>query len=154
MRKAGEPAPEFTLPNGNGQPVSLDQLRRQAPALLSFFKISCPVCQFTFPYLERLATASGLHVIGISQDGPEDTREFCAAFGITFPVLLDSRKAGYQASNAFQITHVPSLFLVEPDGTISAAESGFSRAFLSDLGSRFGKAPFLEGERVPEYKPG
>jgi hypothetical protein len=43
---------------------------------------------------------------------------------------------------------------VEPDGSISAAESGFSRPFLADLGARFGAAVFRNDERVPEYKPG
>jgi peroxiredoxin len=154
MRRAGEPAPDFELPNGDGRHVTLRQLRSEAPALLAFFKISCPVCQFTFPFLERLANESGLRVVGVSQDSPNDTREFCSGFGITFPILFDSAGTRYRASNAYGITHVPSLFLVEPDGSISAAESGFSRPFLADLGARFGTTVFRGEERVPEYKPG
>ena len=112
--------------------------------------LGASTCQFTFPYLERMSGKTP--VIGISQNNQELTDEFRRAFPITFPILLDGK--GYPASNAYRIASVPSLFLIETDGRISLAVTGFSRADLASIGERFGAAPFREGERVPEFKPG
>jgi peroxiredoxin len=145
MLKAGETAPDFRLGDTN-----LDVLLANGPVLLAFFKISCPVCQFTFPFLERMADKAP--VLGISQDDAESTDEFRRAFKLTFPLAIDD--PGYPVSNAYKLTHVPSLFLVEPDRRISTAVSGFSKRDLQEIGQRFRASPFREGERVPEFRPG
>ena len=36
--RAGSPAPDFTLPNAAGQPVSLGELRGRGPVVLSFYR--------------------------------------------------------------------------------------------------------------------
>jgi peroxiredoxin len=152
--EAGARAPSFRLKGLDGGTTSLDELLAKGPALLAFYKISCPVCQLTFPYLQRLAAGSGIQVIGISQDDAGATEGFNKRFAITFPTLLDEAKEGYPASNAFGITNVPTLFLVEPDGQIANAISGFSKRDLEALGDRAGMKPFREGENVPEWKAG
>jgi hypothetical protein len=38
VAKVGLPAPEFTLPNGAGQPVNLGELRARGPVVLSFYR--------------------------------------------------------------------------------------------------------------------
>lgn len=154
MRKAGETAPAFQLPDNSGRETALEAELAQGPVLLAFFKVTCPVCQFTFPYLDRLARESGVRVFGISQDPASATNEFNRKFGVTFPTMLDSGESGYRVSNAYAIDTVPSLFLVEPDRRISLAGAGFSRATLDQIGNRFGSSPFREGERVPDFKPG
>jgi peroxiredoxin len=138
MLKAGDTAPEFP-----GFPEN-------RPVLLAFFKISCPTCQFTFPYLQRMADK--VPILGISQDGPESTDEFRRAFSLTFPIVLDPPR--YLVSNSYVLSHVPSLFLVESDRRISLAVSGFSRQALEEIGQRFGSVPFKAGDRIPEFKPG
>jgi peroxiredoxin len=153
MLQAGARAPDFRLQDLNGQTQSLKEILGRGPALLAFFKVSCPVCQFTFPFLQRLhESAGGIAIIGVSQDKAEATREYNDEFGVTFPTLLDD--AGYSVSNAFGLYTVPSLFLIEPDGTISLAGCGFVKKDLEALGQRLGVPPFREGERVPENKPG
>jgi peroxiredoxin len=153
MLEAGGRAPDFRLQDLNGQTQSLKEILGRGPALLAFFKVSCPVCQFTFPFLQRLhESAGGIAIIGVSQDKAEATREYNDEFGVTFPTLLDD--AGYSVSNAFGLYTVPSLFLIEPDGTISLAGCGFVKKDLEALGQRLGASPFRAGERVPENKPG
>ncbi|HVX67695.1 MAG TPA: TlpA disulfide reductase family protein [Bryobacteraceae bacterium] len=159
MLAAGARAPEIELRDPAGGTRSLRSLLDQGPVLLAFFKVSCPVCQYTFPFLERIYQGAGdgraaIQIIGVSQDKAEATREFAEEFGLSFPLLLDEARTGYAASNAFGISSVPSLFLVEPDGTIALGESGFSRRGLSVVGERAGTAPFRSGERVPELRPG
>ena len=154
MRKVGDPAPDFTLQALGAARQSLKELLNRGPVLLAFFKVACPVCQFTLPFLERVARGTGLQVVGVSQDGAQATSEFHQRFGITFPSLLDSSQDQYAVSNSFGISHVPSLFLVEPDGRISLASDGFSRRELMAAGERAGVMVFEPGEKVPDFKPG
>jgi hypothetical protein len=70
------------------------------------------------------------------------------------PMLLDREEEGYPVSNAFGITHVPSLFLIEPDGTISLASEGFVKSDLESIGERAGVTPFRQDEKVPAWKAG
>lgn len=153
MLSAGVQAPGFTLSALSGERVSLASLTAAGPVLLAFFKISCPVCQLTLPFLERMA-GGGLNMVAISQDDAADTEEFRSAFGVTFTTLLDQESAGYPVSNAYGITHVPTLFLVEPDGRISMASTGFAKADLEALGMRAGVVPFRADEAVPAWKAG
>jgi peroxiredoxin len=101
-----------------------------------------------------MAGQTGVPFFGISQDDERATREFLADFGITFPSLLDSRESGYQVSNAFGITHVPTLYLIGQEGRIAWVSEGFSKADLEQLGERAGIAPFREAESVPSFKAG
>jgi peroxiredoxin len=150
----GARAPAFRLQSLAGAAVSLDDILAKGPALLAFYKISCPVCQLTFPFLERLAAGSGVQIIGISQDDFGATTAFNQRFGVTFPTLLDSAKENYPASNAFGITNVPTMFLVEADGEIAKTISGFSKRDLEAVGTRAGVTAFRADENVPEWKAG
>src|SRR5260370_29148125 len=81
---AGTKTPDFSLPvvfsgkdgGKDGGKFSLHDALKQGPVLAAFFKVSCPVCQYTFPYLERLHKAHGnkkITIVGISQDNQRDT---------------------------------------------------------------------------------
>src|SRR5690348_153828 len=97
----GRHAPQIELPDLEGTGVSLSEELRRGPVVLAFFKISCPVCQYTFPMLERLHRAyPGAAIYGVSQNSAKDTQRFCREFGVTFPVLVDDPK-DYVASNAY-----------------------------------------------------
>jgi peroxiredoxin len=147
-------APEFDLPDLNDDRVTLTKLTQEGPVLVAFFKISCPTCQYTFPYLQRLANSNLLRVIGISQDDLAATRRFSETYSLTFPILLDAASAKYLVSNAYRITTVPSLFLIEPDHSISKLSNGFTRRDLEEIGGRFGFVPFRADEQIPEFRPG
>jgi len=154
MLEAGAHLPEFQLERLGGGVETRDSVSAGKRALLAFFKVSCPVCQFTFPFLERIHQASDANVFGVSQDNGESTGAYNRRFGVTFPTLLDPADQDYPASNAFGISSVPSMFLVEPDGKISWASHGFSKRDLEALGKMLDAAPFRAGEQVPEWQPG
>lgn len=130
------------------------------PVVVAFFKVECPTCQYTFPYLERLHRAYPGHVIGISQNGRADTDSFARVYGITFPLELDP--AGkYPASNAYGITNVPSLFLIASDGTIELAGAGWVKAEMEALSTALAagtkRAPavlFKPREEIAAFKAG
>ena len=150
----GAAAPDFRLTRLNGGEVSLRDILSRGPALLAFFKVNCPVCQLTFPYLERVQSPDRLPVYGISQNCPEDTRDFNQRFGVTFPTLLDTERSGFPVSNAFGISSVPTMFLVESDGSISRVIEGWRKSEMMQLGAQTGVNPFQPGDSVPESKAG
>jgi len=154
MLEPGEEAPSFQLTTLDGHNLTMHQVLGKGPALLAFFKVGCPVCQLTFPFLERMASNLAVQILGVSQDDAKGTREFNERFGVTFPTLLDESKKGYPVSNQFGITSVPTFFLVETDGSISKSFSGFSRRDLEALGERMKVKPFKPDEKVPEFKAG
>src|SRR5471032_583594 len=119
MRKLIDPgsrAPDFRLPRLDGGQVTLQELVSSGPVVAAFFKISCPVCQFTFPFLERLYQRYGgdsVTFLGVSQDDAKATKKFASEYGITFPMAPDEKD--YPASNAYGLTSVPTIFLIDPD---------------------------------------
>src|SRR6516165_9406415 len=88
----GRVAPDFSLPAVDGRSFSLKQALTEGAVLAAFFKVSCPVCQYALPFLERIYQNSGrkgVTIVGISQDNQRDTNAFLKEFGITFPVLVE-----------------------------------------------------------------
>jgi peroxiredoxin len=159
---AGKSAPAFSLKTLNGSEFSLAEALKKGPVLAAFFKVNCPTCQFTFPFLERLYETyadSKFTLVGISQNDAADTREFCKEFGIKFPTLVDGH--GYPASNDYGLTTVPTLFLISQDRKIQQTSVGFVKADLEKLASLVALAEgkpavplFKPGEVIPESKPG
>jgi peroxiredoxin len=156
MLETGKRAPDFLLVTADGQQLDRRELGGQVPLLLAFFKASCPTCQLTLPFLERLHKqgAAQVRVVAVSQDDPETTRDFREYFRLTFPAVFDRAADGYPASNAFGISHVPSMFLIEPDGGISWADHGFQRDSLANMARRFGVKLFESSDDVPDWRPG
>jgi peroxiredoxin len=160
--EVGNTAPGFSLQSLEGKEYSLNTLLQKGPVVAAFFKISCPVCQFTFPYLQRLFERygrDGINLVGISQDDARNTKAFNKEYGVSFPTLLDGE--GYPASNAYGLTSVPTIFLIAPDGTVKVSCMGFSKNELEKIAgelTRYQKLPaaplFRPEEVVPAYKPG
>ena len=159
---AGNVAPNFSLKGPDGKSYSLSSLLEKGPVVVAFFKVSCPVCQFTFPFLERLFQsygASDTTFLGISQDDAKATKAFADKYGSTFPIALDEQ--GYPASNAYGLTMVPTVFLVKPDGTVKVSSMGFVKQDLENIATelasrrKMATAPlFRTDERIPANKPG
>lgn len=153
MLSAGAAAPLFELKDLDGNALSLSRILERGPVLLAIYKISCPTCQLTLPFLQRLASESS-RIIAISQDGEIGTHRFAEKYGLTMTSLLDREDEGYPVSNAFGITHVPSLFLIEQNRSISIASSGFNKSELEAISGRLGGSLFRTDDHVPEWKAG
>jgi peroxiredoxin len=159
---AGKIAPTFSLQNGSGQKMVLAEALKKGPVLAAFFKVSCPVCQYTFPFLERMHETYGdskFTILGISQNDAAETREFCREYGVKFPVLID--EDGYPVSNQYGLTNVPTVFLISPDGKIQESSVGFAKADLEKIAAEAARATgksavplFKPDEVVPDFKPG
>lgn len=170
---AGNPAPNFSRKSLDGHQFSLTDSLKKGPVVLGFFKISCPVCKFTFPFLERLYQrykSDNVTFLGVSQDAASATRDFTQSLGVTFPILTDevgnrpsptSSHKDYPISNAYGLTMVPTVFLIEPDGTVKISSMGFVKADLESMADvladrqKITRTPvFLKTESVPANKPG
>ena len=159
----GNRAPGFSLKSLDGKEYSLHDLLQRGPVVAAFFKVSCPVCQFTFPFLERLHKrygGDGVTFLGMSQDDARDTKEFAKEFGVTFPMLLDDEN-GYVVSNAYGLTNVPTIFLIDTGGTVKVSSMGFDKKDLETIAAELAQrrkialAPlFRPDEVVPINKPG
>jgi peroxiredoxin Q/BCP len=97
--KDGEKAPDFTLPDQNGNEVNLKTLLADGPVVIFFYpKAFTPVCtaeacSFRDAF-EEFADA-GARIIGISADTVEKQKAFHTKYHLTFPVLSDPETEVY-----------------------------------------------------------
>ena len=160
---AGNTAPGFSLKALDNKEYSLSSLMQRGPVVAAFFKVSCPVCQFTFPFVERLHKrygSDGVTFLGISQDDAHATTKFAKEYGITFSLLIDDEN-GYVVSNAYGLTNVPTIFLIGPDSSVKVSSMGFDKKDLERIAAELAErkkisvAPlFRPDEVVPANKPG
>jgi peroxiredoxin len=160
---AGTRAPEFTLTTVDGKQISLQEALRKGPVVLAFFKVSCPVCQYAFPFYQRIYKANrdaGASFLGISQDNARDTKAFMKEFGVTFPVALDAAPE-YAVSQAYGLTNVPTLFYIDSSDEIEIASVGWSKADVeainAKLAERRQQTPAMlwqKGEAVQDFRAG
>jgi peroxiredoxin len=112
----GQQAPDFELYAIKGQSCRLSDALTRGPVALIFYKSACPTCQFTFPYVQKMFSKMGgttdRTIWGISQDDPDETRQFAADAGIRFDLLIDEHP--YEVSSAYGLEFVPALFLIRP----------------------------------------
>ena len=129
----GDPAPDFTLPDADGKPVSLSEFRGRRVIVYFYPAASTPGCTTeACDFRDNLAELNdaGFDVLGVSPDQPAKLAKFRDAEGLTFPLLADPDKQALTAWGAYgekqmygkTVTGViRSTFLVDPEGTIEEA---------------------------------
>ena len=160
---AGTSAPDFKLQTMDGNQFSLRDALANGPVAAAFFKISCPVCQYAFPFLERIYKAHGgkkVTIVGVSQNEKKDTAAFVKEYGVNFTILLDDTKT-YSASNAYGLTNVPSIFWIGQDGEIEISSVGWDKKEIEEINRKAAeingegaKPVFRSDDQVPDYRPG
>src|SRR2546422_9670437 len=158
----GKTAPPIELTNAEGKSYSLKSALAQGPVLTAFFKVSCPTCQFTLPFIERLYQqfrGRNVQVWGVSQDNERDTQQFAREYAVTFPILID--KDHYATSRGYGLEYVPTLFLIAQDGRIEISSEGLCTAYLlgfqASLSRSLSATPgelINAGEKFPNYMLG
>jgi peroxiredoxin len=133
--------------------------RGAGPIAVFFYKVSCPVCQMAAPMIEGAAQAYPGRIVGVGEDPPSKLDAFAREFGLSFGSVPDL--APYPASSAYGLEAVPSLFVIDDDGTIvESVESwdldGYNRASRT-LAALTG-SPYREvsndGDGLPAFRPG
>jgi peroxiredoxin Q/BCP len=91
--KAGDKAPDFTLPDTEGKPVTLSRLLEQGPVILAFypkaFTSDCTKQNSNFRDKYAEVEQKGAQVLGISVDDVATQRRFKAEYKLPYPLLSD-----------------------------------------------------------------
>ena len=89
----GDTAPMFELPDADGNTVSLAEVLKNGPAVVSFYRGAwCPFCNLELRAMQQeLANASAANVtlVAISPNTPDISADFAKEIEVTFPVLSD-----------------------------------------------------------------
>ena len=129
----GDQAPDFTLPDADGNQVSLSKLRGQRVIVYFYPAAMTPGCTkqaCDFTAAQPALTADGVAVLGISPDAPAKLAEFREKEHITFPLLSDQDKSVLTAYGAYGekmnygktiMGVIRSTFVIDPDGKIEKA---------------------------------
>lgn len=125
----GNPAPNFTvnaITGGSGS-VSLKSLRGKV-VLVDFWGTFCEPCKKSFPKLQDLNTkyaASGLRIIGISEDESDDKDKipsFADTYGAKFTLGWDEDKS---IARSYKPQTMPSSYIIDKKGVVRFVHVGY-----------------------------
>jgi peroxiredoxin len=151
MLAVGEKAPSFSLPDATTGDL-VEEPWKNERAALAFFKTTCPVCQMVAPKLNALA-AAGVPLIGVGQDPPANLQGYARTHGQDIPTL--SEAPPYELSSAFEVTVVPTLFVVGEGGTIEDAVASWDRDGWNRVAQSLGLPAISdESDGLPVFRPG
>jgi peroxiredoxin len=130
--QAGKLAPDFKFANAEGKNISLSDLRGNS-VMLNFWATWCGPCKFEIPLIQELAhdkekAAQGLVLLTVNGgESVDKVARFMNENGLSFPVLLDTKKSIVRAYN---VRAIPTTFFIDKDGIIKDIKVG---AFSSDV---------------------
>ena len=131
MLEAGAAAPDFTLPDQNGDEVSLSDLRGETIVLYFYPRADTPGCTTqACGVRDRGAEykAAGARVIGVSPDPVEAVAKFAGKFDLDFTLLADADHAVAEKYGAWVEKSMygkkymgvqRATFIIGPDGKIA-----------------------------------
>ncbi len=154
--------PEFDLPTVAGPKLSLRELRKSRSSLIIFYKAGCDASVYLVDLLNdfwrRLDLRQPVFWL-VSQDSPEETRQFLTAKNIQLPAALDFPE--YRLSRQLDFQSVPALYLLDRSGKILFRSAGFSREEFQMMANQVavenendGIPVFREERAVVPFKPG
>jgi len=129
----GDPAPDFTLLDADGNPVALSGLRGRKVVLYAYPAASTPGCTTqACDFRDSLASlqSAGYDVVGLSPDPPTKLADFRDAEGLTFPLLSDPSKEVLEQYGAYGekslygktvVGVIRSTFVLDEQGVVQTA---------------------------------
>ena len=126
MIEAGESAPEFTLPNHRGEPVSLSDFRGRKVMLVFYPADFSPVCSDQLSIYQEVLDEiddAGVQLLGISVDSSWTHNAFRKQLGLDIPLLADFHPKG-EVSRSYGAyiddygTSNRSLVLIDEEGVV------------------------------------
>ena len=151
--KPGQPAPDFTLDDLQGQSVSLSDFKGQA-VFLDFWASWCGPCIGAVPHLEELKQRTRdqkVVFLNISLDSADEWHQAVDEHGLTGVHV--HAPGGWRAAVAqlYQVRGIPSYFLVGPDGRMDGRVNHVSDVYVEDVVSRIEE---VVSGKVPSSKSG
>lgn len=118
----GKRALDFTLPDLDGNQVSLSRFRG-TPVFLNFWASWCPPCRWEMPFLQEIHEEMGEEVVILAVnlgESPEVVRRFVEENGFTFRVLLDERA---EVMEMYNLRTIPTSLFIDRDGIICSGQN-------------------------------
>ncbi len=141
----GDPAPDFTLPDQDGNPVSLSGLRGKTVVLYFYPKADTPGCTTQACGVRDHRAdyeAADAVVLGVSPDEVKSTAKFDQKYGLGFPLLADE---GHRVAEQYGVWvkknrygreymgNERTTFVIAPDGTVKEVLRNVKPAEHDDL---------------------
>ena len=132
----GDLAPDFTLPDADGNDVTLSSLRGGRVIIYFYPAAMTPGCTkqaCDFRDSQPDLTGAGLTVLGISPDNPAKLAKFRDKEGLTFPLLSDPDRKVLESYGAYgekmmygktTVGVIRSTFVIDVDGRVEQAQYG------------------------------
>jgi len=130
--QVGDKAPDFTLPDQSGAPVTLSERFGQKVVVLYFYPkdntrgCTAEACSFRDGY-ENFSDA-GAEVIGVSSDSVESHEKFAGRHELPFTLLSDRDRAVRKQYGATTLGVIPGriTFVIDQQGTVQHAFSSMT----------------------------
>src|SRR5665213_2206842 len=126
--KVGEKFPEIATSTIGGK---LRELTKGRVVLVDFWASWCVPCARSFPVMDELQKtygAKGLVIIAVNVDEIKaDMESFLKAHPVTFSVVRDAKQRLVEKTG---IAAMPSSFLLDKNGKVAFAHSGFHGSCL------------------------
>ncbi len=133
----GKVGPDFALPGLDGQPIALSGLRGSV-VWLDFWASWCGPCARSFPWMQSVQARwkpQGLRVVAVNLDRrTEDALAFMRRFGADGLTVVFDPKA--QSAQNYQVKAMPTSFLVDRQGVVRLAHTGFKESDALPLESQ------------------
>ncbi|MBR5867854.1 MAG: TlpA family protein disulfide reductase [Clostridia bacterium] len=129
-------APDFTVYDGNGNPVKLSDFRGK-PVVINFWASWCYYCKEEMPDFEDAAkTYPQVQFLMVNAtDGIRETKKRAKAYvaeeGFTFPVVYDTKR---DAVKSYRVTSFPTTYFIGADGTVVTGAGGMLDRATLEIG--------------------
>jgi len=130
-----ETAPEFSFTTNDGKTVKLSDYKGNV-ILINFFATWCGPCMKEMPYIqkdlwEKLKNNDKFIILSFGRDhSQEEVKKFIESKKFTFPIFADEDKSIY---NLFATKYIPRNYLIDSNGKVIYASTGFSEKEFEEL---------------------
>lgn len=131
----GDRVPEVTLPNWEGQPVTLAKLRGKV-VVIDFWASWCAICRQALPALDAIGqrfAGAPVVVVGINVDKARAAADRFLSTYLPSPRLLFLYDPEAEMLSRFGAEGMPAVYVVDPNGIVRFAESGYAPERLNTV---------------------